>query len=114
MLVFALDWGSPIMAGYHFDFSQDVKISVFTGPEFEVGFSGKEYIKGQNIEISGSVYGDDGGMNRVNVLWGIGAAIAYQHLYFDVKGGIGMANMLSDSNAKFHENRVTFSIGYNF
>jgi len=31
-----------------------------------------------------------------------------------VSGGIGMLNMLSDSDVKFHENRVTFSIGYNF
>ena len=104
----------PIMAGYHFDFTQDVKVSVFTGPELEVGFSGKEYIKGHNIDISGSAYGDEGGMNRVNLLWGIGAGITYQHLYFDVKGGIGMVNMLSDSDAKFHENRVVFSLGYNF
>ncbi len=104
----------PVMAGYHFDFTDDVKVSVFTGPELEIGFSAKEYIKGKNIDISESVYGDDGGMNRVDLLWGIGAGISYQHFYFGVSGGIGMLNMLSDSDAKFHENRVTFSVGYNF
>ncbi|MDE6702220.1 MAG: PorT family protein [Muribaculaceae bacterium] len=104
----------PVMAGYHFDFTKDFKVSVFTGPELEVGFSAKEYIKGHNIEMSESIYGDDGDMNRVNLLWGIGAGISYQHFYFGVNGGIGMLNMLSDSDAKFHENRVTFSIGYNF
>lgn len=104
----------PVMAGYHFDFTNDIKVSVFTGPELEVGFSAKEYVKGHNIDVSESVYGDDGGMNRVNLLWGFGAGISYQHFYFGVNGGIGMLNMLSDSDAKFHENRVTFSVGYNF
>lgn len=104
----------PVMAGYHFDFTDDVKVSVFTGPELEVGFSAKGYIKGHNIEMSESEYGEYGFLNRVNVLWGIGAGISYQHFQFSVSGGIGMVNMLKDSDATFHENRVTFSLGYNF
>lgn len=104
----------PVMAGYHFDFTDDIKVSVFTGPELEIGFSAKGYTEGYNIEMSESVYGEDGGMNRVNLLWGIGAGISYQHFYFGVNGNIGMLNMLSISDVKFHENRVTFSIGYNF
>lgn len=104
----------PVMAGYHFDFTDDIKVSVFTGPELEIGFSAKEYINGHNIEMSESLYGEDGGMKRANLLWGIGAGISYQRYYFGVSGGIGMVNMFSGTNAKFHENRVTFSLGYNF
>lgn len=104
----------PVNFGYHFDFTDDVKVSVFTGPELEIGFTAKAHLKGDGIDLSESIYGDDGGMNRVNLLWGIGAGVSYQHFYFGVNGGIGMLNMLSDSDAKFHENRVTFSVGYNF
>jgi len=104
----------PVMAGYHFDFTDDIKVSVFTGPELEIGFSAKGHVKGPKIKVSESVYGEDGGMKRVDLLWGIGAGISYQRFYFGVKGGIGMLNMLSESDAKFHENRVTFSLGYNF
>lgn len=104
----------PVMAGCHFDFTSDTRVSFFTGPELEVGFSAKEYIKGYNIEMSDSVYGDEGGFNRTNLLWGIGAGISYQHFYFGVSGGIGISNMLSDSDVKFHENRISFSVGYNF
>ncbi|MDE6287404.1 MAG: PorT family protein [Muribaculaceae bacterium] len=104
----------PVMAGYHFDFTEDIKVSVFTGPELEVGFSAKQYATGHNIDMSASVYGDGGGMHRVNVLWGFGAGVSYQHFYFGVSGGIGMVNMFSDTDEKFHENRVTFSLGYNF
>lgn len=104
----------PVMAGYHFDLVDDIKVYVFTGPELEVGFSAKEYIKGHNIDMSESVYGEDGGMNRVNLLWSIGTGISYRQLYFGVNGALGMLNMLHDSNGKFRENRVTFSVGYNF
>lgn len=104
----------PVMAGYHFDFTDDVKVSLFTGPEFEIGFSAKETIKGHNIEQSHNIYGEDGGMKRFDLLWGLGAGISYQHFYFSVGGNLGMVNMLSDSDATFHENRVTFSLGYNF
>lgn len=104
----------PVMAGYHFDFTDDIKVSVFTGPELEIGFTAKGYVKGPGYEESESVYGDDGGMHRVDLLWGVGAGITYQHLYFGVSGGIGMLNMMTESDVKFHENRVTFSLGYNF
>lgn len=104
----------PIMAGYHFDFTQDIKLFVFTGPELDVCFIGKEYDKGQYVKINESLYGDNGSMNRVNLLWGFGAGISYQHLYFGVSGGVGMLNMANTSDLKFHENRVTFSLGYNF
>lgn len=104
----------PVMAGYHFDFTQDSKLFVFTGPEFEIGLSGKEYVKGHNIDTSGSIYGDEGGMNRLNVLWCIGVGVSYRQFYFGVNGGLGMVNMLSNPDAKFHENRSTFSVGYNF
>lgn len=104
----------PVMAGYHFDFTNDIKVSAFTGPELEIGFSAKEYIKGHNIEMSESVYGEDGGMNRVDLLWGLGAGVTYKQYYFGVSGSLGMLNMFNDSDATFHENRVTFSVGFNF
>lgn len=104
----------PVMAGYHFDFTEDIKVSLFTGPELEVGFWGEEVAKGHNIETSGSIFDDGGGMNRVNLLWDFGAGVSYKSLYFEVKGGIGMLNMLSDSDAKLRESRVNFSVGYNF
>lgn len=104
----------PVMAGYHFDFTDDIKAYVFTGPELEVGLSAKEHIRSGKVSESVSIYGEDGSMKRVNCLWNIGAGISYQHFYFGVNGAIGMVNMYKDTPAKFHENRVTFSLGYNF
>lgn len=104
----------PLAIGYHFDFTDDVKVSFFTGPELEIGFSAKEYHTGRYFEISESVYGEDGTLQRVNLLWGIGAGISYRHFYFGLNGGIGMLKMNTEPDVMFHENRVTFSAGYNF
>ena len=103
----------PVMAGYHFDFTEDIKVSVFTGPELEIGIWGREYAKDGKYKDSANMYGDDG-LKRVNVLWGIGAGVSYQRYYLGFNGGIGMVNMISESGTKFHENRVTISLGYNF
>lgn len=104
----------PVMAGYHFDFTPDIKLSVFTGPEFEIGLSGKGHVNFDGEKISESIYGEDGGMRRFDLLWGVGAGITYQNYYFGVSGGIGMLNMVDDDYVKFHENRVTLTLGYNF
>ncbi len=100
----------PVMVGYRFEIADKTGLHLFTGPEFEIGISAKEHSDG----YSESLYGDDGGMNRFDLLWGIGAGVSYKHFFYAVSGSLGMLNMLSDSDAKFHENRVTFTIGYNF
>lgn len=104
----------PVMLGYHFDFTDDIRTYLFTGPELEIGFSAKEYIKGHNIEMSGNLYGNDGDMKRVDMLWGMGAGISYQNFLLGIKGTLGMLNILDEPDMKFHEHRMTISLGYNF
>ncbi len=104
----------PVMAGYHFDFTDDLKLAVFSGPELEVGITAEESLRYDGGKESQSLYEDSGDMRRVTVLWGLGAGLHYKRMYFEIKENIGMINMFKDSYTKFHENRVTFSIGYNF
>lgn len=104
----------PVQFGYHFDFAKDLKLSVFTGPELEIGLSNKCHGKFDGHSESVDAYGDEGSMHRVNVLWNIGAGVTYDRYYFGVTGAIGMCNMLDDDNIKFHESRVSISLGYNF
>lgn len=105
----------PVMLGYHFDFTDDVKVSVFTGPELEVGLSGNQVWKDDGESDSETIYGEDSDYNRVDLTWGFGAGVAYKKLYFGVSGNVGMLNMLKDiDNTTFHENRVSFTLGYNF
>lgn len=104
----------PVQFGYHFDFTKDIRLSVFTGPELEIGLSNKCHGKAGGYSESVNAYGDEGTMNRVNVLWNIGAGITYDRYYFGVTGAIGLCNMINEDNIKYHENRVSISLGYNF
>lgn len=48
----------PLMAGYHFDFSDSFRFYLFTGPELEIGFSAKEVIKQYNYSVSSTKLSD--------------------------------------------------------
>lgn len=104
----------PVQLGYHFDFTDDLKVSVFTGPELEIGFVNRCCAKGDGYSESVDAYGDEGEMNRVNVLWNVGAGVTYDRYYFGVTGAIGMCNMIDDSDITFKESRVSLTLGYNF
>ena len=102
----------PVMAGYHFDFAKNLKLSVFTGPEFEIGFSAKMHAESGSVSASESLYGDDG-MKRFDMLWRFGAGLTINRCYVGVSGGIGMLD-LDGSDVSFHENVVSITLGYNF
>ncbi|MCM1037189.1 MAG: PorT family protein [Bacteroides sp.] len=104
----------PILAGYHFDFTSDIRVSVFTGPEVEVGLYGKEVDKIDRYTVSTNPYSKEGWLHRVNLLWNIGAGVSYRQYYMSIDGAIGMLNMWKTSDWTFHQNRVTISLGYNF
>lgn len=113
----------PVMLGYHFDFTPQVNLAVFTGPELDVGlsndwyFTSKESALGQ-IHHAPSLYGDNVGaekMNRVGCNWKFGVGFNFlQNYYVGVSGAVGLCDMAKSDNVKFHENRVDITLGYNF
>lgn len=104
----------PVNLGYRFRLTNDINLDIYTGPQFEIGFSAKDCVKAKGLSISESLYGDDGGMRRFDVLWSFGIGLSYQKFYFGLNENAGLVNMLTDSDGTFHENYVNFSIGYNF
>lgn len=104
----------PVMLGYHFDFTDDIKVSVFTGPELELGLVGKSYLKSGKYQETTNLYSEDGGYNRPNLLWDFGAGVSYQNFYLSVTGGVGLLDLSKDTDTSFHCNRATISLGYNF
>lgn len=107
----------PVMLGYHFDFTKDFKVYVFTGPELEAGFTGKinEKLYGGRKQSS-SIYNKDNKLSQqhIDVLWDFGVGLSYRKFYFGVTGAVGMIDMINSDKYKFHENRVSFTLGYNF
>lgn len=108
----------PFQVGYRIDFSQ-FSLAAFTGPVLSVGVIGREHysFKTQGVNESGStgVYGHDGGLNRADIGWKIGAGVEFDRFVLQLSGTIGMCNMLNGvKGAKYRDNNVALTIGYNF
>ncbi len=108
----------PLVAGYHFDFTEDMKVSVFTGPQMNIGLVGRNVgdiaIRNNMEHYSESIYGD--GVRRFDLQWMFGAAFHYQKYYISLSGGVGLTNLLGGNDYKgFTARRNTFAItlGYN-
>lgn len=120
-------WGIriPLNVGYHFDFTPDISISFFTGPEVNISFKGNTHFGSGKYNVTGPAFGEEGGLNRADIKWrfGVGATI-FDHYYFAISGAAGLCNMIRDDvlvsdgselqNLKMRSNLFDITIGYNF
>lgn len=122
----------PLNLGYHFDFTDDFKVSIFTGPQLELGFHCDSYVTaeakvgGKTFESHNAYsmykdYDDEGpALNRFNMAWNIGVGFTYQKFYLGVTGSLGMTHLVhtqdldKDESVTSHMNTVGIALGYNF
>lgn len=114
----------PLMFGYHFDFTPDVNLAIFTGPELEVGISSDSYLTSKSVgalpkfHTAPSNYGDHAigfKRNRVDCSWKFGVGFNFvKNYYVGIEGAVGLADRANGDNISFHENRVGVTLGYNF
>lgn len=107
----------PIMFGYRFGLTDKISLMLSTGPEVSVGIIGKVDIDNRLDWGAGGAPGtslfSDFGHRRHDIAWRIGAAIPVEEYYFGIDVALGLIDQHKGS-PRFHENRVSFSIGYNF
>lgn len=104
----------PMIVGYHFDFTPDVRVSLFTGPEFELGLSAKAHIKSGDMTLTQGAYGKDKMLNRCDVKWRFGVGATFMdHYYAAVSGAAGICDM-AQGPEKMRINLFDISLGYNF
>ena len=114
----------PLMFGYHFDFTPDVNLAIFTGPELDVGISSDSYLTSKSVgalpkfHTAPSNYGDHAigfKRNRVDCSWKFGVGFNFvKNYYVGIEGAVGLADRANGDNISFHENRVGVTLGYNF
>ncbi len=108
----------PLTVGYHFDFYDRGKISVFTGPEVAIGFTAYEKFTEDDSDgkftYKENMYDSETGyLRRYDVAWRIGAGISAGAWQLELAGAFGLVDLNRD-DFSFKENRLTLSIGYNF
>lgn len=125
-------WGMkiPVVFGYHFDFTKDFNIAVFTGPVMDIGFSMDAYIKAEykdvEIKTTPSLYtvddsANEDNFNRFNVDWRIGVGANYKNFFWSLSGDIRLTNEyhVADNHQKYYDvtyrqNLFQMTFGYNF
>lgn len=102
----------PLVAGYHFDFTDDMQLHVFTGPQINWSVIAKEHIN----DMSQSLFGDKG-FNHFDLQWALGVGLSWQQYYISLSGGIGITKA-KDFNIgvkdQFRRNNFSIALGYNF
>ncbi len=106
----------PLVAGYNFDFTDNLRIAPFTGPQINFNITAKEHwdeINGQETPTGGSIFGV-GGFKRIDLQWVIGVGVTYGKYYVSLSGGIGLTKARDIKFDNFRRNTVNISLGYNF
>lgn len=127
----ARQWGLriPLNFGYRFDLLDWLSLSFFTGPEINIGFSGRTHFNYDKYSVSGPLYGKDGYLNRADIKWRFGVGAIFNHKYsVAISGAAGMCDSFRDvvtfidgetgiqysPKIKMHSNLFTISLGYLF
>lgn len=121
----------PLNFGYHFDFSDELSLHVFTGPQVNLGLvaryhqnevitPGDEVVKSTSVNAFGT-----GGFKHIDLQWNFGLGLTWQRYYMSVGGSVGITHMKSasviqagpyaiDLRRDIRRNLFNISVGYNF
>jgi len=106
----------PLMFGYRFNIFNGFNFAVYTGPELSYALSGKIGVKNQELLdefFDNGLFGKNGGFRRFDCGWKVGIGFPIGRWFCGVEGYFGLLDLHKNS-PKFHENRVSVSIGYDF
>jgi hypothetical protein len=112
----------PLNIGYHFDFAEDLKVSVFTGPQLNASVTARYHQNAIHVKnheedaFSYSLFGTQG-FKHFDLQWGFGAGITYQSYYLGFSGAWGITHMKSATSQLKHDlrrNIFSVTLGYNF
>lgn len=121
----------PLNIGYHFDFSDELSIAIFTGPQINLNVvaryhqnqvitPGNEVVKSESVDVFGT-----GGFKHLDLQWNFGVGINYQRYFMSLGGSVGVTDMKTgtvvntgryavDLTRDIRRNLFNISVGYNF
>lgn len=104
----------PFNVGYHFDFTDDISVSLFTGPVLNTNITAKTHVNGLK-DYSYSIM--ENGFKRFDMQWDFGVSMSYGHNYYvAISGAVGMTKAYNPGKGdlNFRRNTCNIAVGYNF
>lgn len=104
----------PLTVGYRFFVGNDFNFTLYTGPEFSYAFTGKIGVD-KEVSEAGAIPTDlfDFGYRRADCAWKVGVGFPAGRWVVALEGAFGITD-LHKNDVKFHENRLSLSVGYDF
>lgn len=106
----------PLVAGYRFEFTEDIAVSFFTGPQFNVGLTSKKHYSAKEVTYPRNNYKN--GWTRFDMQWIFGLRLHYiDNWMFELTGGPGITNLWTGDQYKgehLRRNIVSIGVGYIF
>lgn len=112
----------PMLVGYHFDFTEDIKVHVYTGPQFNLSLLARYHREAVHVPEaqapaeSCSLFGTKG-FKHFDMQWNFGVGLTYQVYYVGLSGSWGVTDMKSGTELlprNLHRNLFSINLGYNF
>lgn len=106
----------PLVAGYTFNLSDRMGLSIFAGPQLSYAFAGKVSVEG-NLDLGEDFPNDDlfgrAGQNRFDCAWKVGVGFPVDSYMLSLEADFGLTD-LEKGPVKFCENRVGLAFTYYF
>lgn len=103
----------PMTCGYRFDFTDQVSIAPFTGPQFNLSLYAHDHWSDEAKTEGKSLFGENG-FKHLDMQWTIGASVTYDRYVFTAAGAFGITRVYQMGADKLRRNTCTISVGYNF
>ncbi len=105
----------PLDFGFHFDIWENASLFIKTGPQLMYGFTEKMHIPIEE-EFDNDMYGEDGMLNRFDLLWDIAAGADFGRWNVALRYDFGLLNLAKNTGGRisYHENYFRISVGFAF
>ncbi len=106
----------PFNLGFRFDLTDEIGVSLYTGPVLNYSITAKEHwdkVGGEEIMDGGSLFGYRG-FKHFDLQWDFGVGLSYQKYYLSVGGAVGVTKVFDNPVIDFRRNNFTIALGYNF
>lgn len=103
----------PVRASYLLDLGE-VGVFAYAGPMFKFGMVNKASVTMDDTKTVVNAYGEDGSVNRFNIMLGGGIGVLYHNLYAKVGYDLGLLNLSKYDEVKMRERGLKAGLGFCF
>lgn len=105
----------PLRIQYRYEIISDLSVFIYTGPSFDISLANtmKASADGYSEKINVNVI-EESGLNRFNMLWGVGAGVRWRGLQLMLGGDWGLTKIYKDDYGIKLNKPFSISLSYQF